>query len=77
MDFAFFLRATELAAGGPQLKRFGNFPFHCVGPLVNTKLKRVAHAALGDTAELPVPWDAIDNAIAQSKRVVGRTMSWG
>eukprot|EP00435_Cladocopium_sp_Y103_P065725 s392_g27.t1 len=58
----------------PQLKRFGNFPFHCVGPLVNTKLKRVAHAALGDSAEAPLPWDVIDKAIAQSKRLVFLSM---
>ena len=38
---------------------------------MNTKLKRVAHAAL-DSAEAPVPWDVIDQAIAQSKRFFGR-----
>lgn len=57
----------------PQLKRFGHFPFHCVGPLVNTKLKRVAHAA-GESVEAAMPWDVIDKAITQSKRLVFLSM---
>ena len=57
---------------GPQLQRFGHFPFHCVGPLINTKLKRVTHAA--STGEIEaVPWEMIDKAQGtQNKRSLAR-----
>eukprot|EP00438_Fugacium_kawagutii_P004300 Skav229408 [mRNA] locus=scaffold2297:62917:68812:+ [translate_table: standard] len=51
---------------GPQLKRFGDFPFHCVGPLLDGKLKRVAHAA-ADQPEEAVPWDVIDESVAAGR----------
>lgn len=58
----------------PQIKRFGHFPFHCVGPLVNTKLKRVAHAAATKEGEA-VPWEMIDTAQGtQNKRLVFLSM---
>lgn len=57
---------ATLGHPGPQLKRFGDFPFHCVGPLLNGKLKRVAHAA-AEQPEEAVPWDVIDESVAAGK----------
>ncbi|CAK9061566.1 unnamed protein product [Durusdinium trenchii] len=54
----------------PQLKRFGHFPFHCVGPMVNPKLKRLAHAFAPSKPVEPLPHEQIDAALAAGKRFV-------
>ncbi|CAE7777190.1 tars3 [Symbiodinium sp. CCMP2592] len=59
-------------AAGVQRDRFGNFPFTCVGPLLDTKVKRVCHP-WADAEAKPssgLPWDVIDGALAASKRLV-------
>jgi len=52
-----------------QIERFGQFPFRCVGPLVNPKVKRIANAncsnAVGD-----LPWEEIDQALSTGSKVL-------
>jgi len=60
-------------APGMQHERFGNFPFTCVGPLLDAKVKRVSHPSVCDAEPKPsngLPWDVIDGALAASKRLV-------
>jgi len=60
-------------AAGVQRERFGNFPFTCVGPLLDTKVKRVSHPSACAAEPKPssgFPWDVIDRALAASKRLV-------
>ncbi|CAE7021665.1 yojK [Symbiodinium natans] len=59
-------------APGVQHARFGHFPFTCVGPLVDAKVKRVSHpnADADSKQSSGLPWDVIEGALAESKRLV-------
>ena len=52
-----------------QLERFGQFPFRCVGPLLNPSVKRLSHAKAGVT-DSGFPWEKLEAAVAASKKVV-------
>ena len=54
-----------------QLERFGQFPFRCVGPLLNPSMKRISHAQAAQAGtESAFPWEQVEAGLAASKKIL-------
>lgn len=65
------------ASNDRQRQRLAGLPHLCVGPLVDSSLKRVANVNVSDAVEMsssdfwsPLPWDRINSAIVEGQKIV-------